>query len=85
MEHEMAVEHHNDDAYRRHHRSHNLQTVQPLGTIEHRDEQGCKQRTETDYQRRVGCSGIDHSGVLRQEIERAARHAQCHHQQFVLP
>ena len=35
--------------------------------------------------RGVGGSGVEHGGILCQEVERAACQSESHHQQFVFP
>ena len=85
MEHEMAIEHDDGHAQGCHQRAYRLRAVQALRLVEDGDMSGGQEGRETDDERGVGCGGIVHRRVLREEIERASRDPEGQHHQLVAP
>ena len=85
MEHETAVEHHDDHAYKCQQRTHQLNHMNVRGAIDEPHQQGGEKRTRADDERGVGGGGEVHRLVLAQKVERAARNAQQHHPALIAP
>ena len=79
MEHEMSIEHHHRHSQASHQRTHNLHTRESLTmAIDQCHEQHGEQRARADNERRVGGCGVEHGGILGEEVERPAYNAQYH-------
>ena len=85
MEHEMAVEHDNDDSDGCQHRAEHLRRTQSLRLIKTTDERSGEKRSQADDERGVGRGRVVHRLVFGEKIQRTARNAEPDHQQFVFP
>ena len=85
MEHEMTVEHDDDDTDGSQHRAKHLRRTQPFRFVETTDERSGEKRSQADDERGVGRGRVVHRLVFGEKIQRTARNAESDHQQFILP
>ena len=86
MEHESAVQHHDDHSHKCQQRTEQLHDVDAGGIlIDHTHQQGGEERTGAHYQRSIRGGGEVHRLVLAVEIERSARNTQQRHLGLILP
>ena len=85
VEHEMAVEHDDNDAERCQNRAEHLRRAQSFRLVEATNERGGEERTQADDERGVGGGRVVHRLVFGQKIQRTTRNAESDHQQFVFP
>ena len=86
MQHESAIQHHDNHTYKSKQRAQQLYHVDARRmAINQTYQQGSKERTGTYDERCIGRCGIIHRLVLTQEIERTARYSQHSQLKLILP